>query len=471
MRTDTALKKKSDLTEGPIWKKLTLFALPLLGSSLIQQLYNTVDIFFVGNFVADKNAMSAVGASSLIVSLLVGFFTGLSVGSGVVVSLFYGQKNYRKLRQAVHTSIALAVIGGIALSVIGFFASPWILGWMNTPPEIMDMAVSYIQIYFLSLLSLVLYNMGTGILRATGDSRSPLIYLAIGGILNIIFNYIFVVVFQWGVVGVAVATLITQTVPAVLVIVHLLRVKKPYRLRIKQIWIHKEMLHRIFRIGIPAGVQSIVITLSNMVVQYHINSFGPDAISAFTAYFKVELVMYLPIVAFGQAVTTFTGQNVGAGRYDRVRKGVRIGLLLGIGFTAITSSVVTIFARQAFGFLNPDSAVIECGVQVILITGPLYFIYNFLEVFSGAICGSGNSTVPMILVVANMCGLRVLLLSILAPIWHSIAAVAICYPITWVTTSLCLGIYYFKGSLYQKIKAHKRKTIAAGQTIPIGESL
>lgn len=451
----TASHKKSDLTMGPIGRKLMLFALPLLGSSLIQQLYNTVDIFFVGNFVSDSNAMSAVGASALIVSLLVGFFTGMSVGAGVVVSLFYGEHDDKKLSQAVHTAIMIGLIGGIVLTIVGVIASPLLLQWMNTPPEILDMAVTYLRIYFLSLLSLLLYDMGVGILRAVGDSKRPLLYLAVGGVLNVLLDLIFVWLFQWGVTGVAVATLISQTVPAVLVMVHLLRVKQPYRIMVKKLRLHKEMVRRIFRVGIPAGVQSIVITLSNMVVQYHINSFGPDAIAAFTAYFKVELLLYLPIVSFGQAVTTFTGQNVGAGQYQRVQKGVRLGLLLGVLFTGCMATVVTLFGRQIYGCFTGDAAVIDKGMEVLLLTAPMYFLYVFLEVFSGAVRGSGSSAVPMVIVIANMCVLRVVLLTVLVPLWNTISAVAICYPITWFTTSFCLGIYYFKGRLYQKIRSYR----------------
>ena len=432
-----------------------LFALPLLGSSLIQQLYNTVDIFFVGNFVSDSNAMSAVGASALIVSLLVGFFTGMSVGAGVVVSLFYGEHDDKKLSQAVHTAIMIGLIGGIVLTIVGVIASPLLLQWMNTPPEILDMAVTYLRIYFLSLLSLLLYDMGVGILRAVGDSKRPLLYLAVGGVLNVLLDLIFVWLFQWGVTGVAVATLISQTVPAVLVMVHLLRVKQPYRIMVKKLRLHKEMVRRIFRVGIPAGVQSIVITLSKMVVQYHINSFGPDAIAAFTAYFKVELLLYLPIVSFGQAVTTFTGQNVGAGQYQRVQKGVRLGLLLGVLFTGCMATVVTLFGRQIYSCFTGDAAVIDKGMEVLLLTAPMYFLYVFLEVFSGAVRGSGSSAVPMVIVIANMCVLRVVLLTVLVPLWNTISAVAICYPITWFTTSFCLGIYYFKGRLYQKIRSYR----------------
>lgn len=464
----TALPKKNDLTQGAIWKKLILFALPLLGSSFIQQLYNTVDIFFVGNFAGDPNAMPAVGASSMVVSLLVGFFSGMAVGAGVVISQFYGQKNYRKLRMAIHTAMAIALLGGVVLTVVGFFLSPLLLRWMNTPPQIFDMAVSYIQIYFLSLLSLLVYNMGTGILRATGDARRPLVYLAVGGVLNIFFDYLFVAVFGWGVVGVASATLITQTVPAILVLLHLMREKKACRLRLSQIRIHGEMLRRIFRIGVPAGVQSIVITLSNMVVQYHINGFGPDAIAAFTAYFKVELLLYLPIVAFGQAVTTFTGQNIGAGDEKRVRKGVRVSILMGVAFTGAMSALVLCFGGPIFGFLDPDQTVIQYGQQILSITAPLYFLYVFLEVFSGAVRGRGNSSVPMLIVVANLCVLRIFLLAVLVPLWNTIGAVAVCYPITWLTTSCCLGIYYVyqtrrgKSVAQRSIPARRGHKLAAG---------
>lgn len=448
--------QKKDLTAGPIFKKVLLFTLPILGTRLIQQLYNTVDVWFAGNFI-DTKAMAAVGASGMIVTLLVGFFNGMSVGSSVTISHAFGSHDHHRLSRAIHSAVGIALLGGAGISVIGIFVSPFILQLMQTPDDILGMAVSYIQIYFCSVLSLVFYNIGTGILRACGDSRSPMIYQCIGGGINVLLDYLFVVVFQWGVNGVAIATLFSQTIPAILVFLQLMFARDPmHRIYIKKIRIHIDILKSVLKVGIPAGIQSIVITLSNIIVQSQINSFQTDTIAAFTAYFKVEMIMYLPILAYGQAVTTFVGQNVGAGDYHRVSKGVRTILLMGLVTSAITSGFVIIFAPMCFGLFDADPAVVQIGLKFIYINASLYFIYNFLEVFSGAIRGSGNATIPMILVVVNMCGVRILALFILVPIFHTVQAVAVCYPITWFTTSLCLGIYYFAGKLGRQIRAYRQ---------------
>ncbi len=453
---DAAMKKqRQDLTEGSIVKKLLLFALPLLGSSLIQQLYNTVDVFFAGNFITGGNAMAAVGASSMIVTLLVGFFNGMSVGSGVAVSHAFGGNHPQKLSRAVHTAVGVSLAGGVLVSVLGFFISPTLLVWMQTPADILEMASSYIQVYFLSMLSLITYNILTGVLRAVGDSRSPLLYQCVGGVLNVILDYVFIVAGGMGVMGVAVATLISQTVPAVCVFVHLMAVKKPYRIVLKKIRIHRDVLGKILKIGVPSGVQSIVLTLSNLVVQSQINGLGTDTIGAFTVYFKVELIMYLPIVAFGQAITTFVGQNCGAEKFHRVSRGIHTCLLMGIGVTVLTSGFVLLFAPQCYALFGATSVETELGCRILLINAPLYFLYNFLEVYSRALCGSGNATIPMLISIGNMCGIRIAALFLLVLVFHSVEAVALCYPITWFTTSVSMMVYYCLSPLRKQIKRHK----------------
>ena len=433
---------KNDLTEGKIASKLFKFLLPILGSSLIQQLYNTVDVYFAGNFIAGSNAMAAVGASGMIVTLLVGFFNGMSVGSGVVVSKYFGRHDDNMLSCAVHSTVGFAIIGGVLLGILGFIISPYILICMNTPDEILDMASVYIRIYFVSVPALVFYNLGTGVLRATGDSKRPLFFQCIGGILNVIMDYLFIVVLGMGVNGVAYATMFSQYIPAILVFVYLLKTNDKTKISVKQICIHKDILISVIKIGIPAGIQSMVITLSNVVVQSQINNFGTDTIAAFTAYFKVELIMYLPILAFGQAITTFVGQNFGAKKYDRIEKGVRCCLIMGVITSMITSGFVLMFARNCFAFFNSNPEVIKIGMQFIYINASLYFIYNFLEVFSGAIRGMGNATVPMIIIMFNMCVVRLFVLFFMVKTYHTVVAVAVCYPITWLCTSVCLGVYY-----------------------------
>lgn len=432
------------LTEGVIWKNVLFFALPLLGTSLIQQLYHTVDLIYVGNFVG-KEAAAAVGASTLFVTCLVGFFSGMSIGSSVVASYVFGTGNQKELKKAVHTAIALGFVSGIIIMVIGLIGAPCFLQLINTPYEIMDLAVIYIRIYFLSMISVITYNMGSGIIRAMGNSRTPMNIQLIGGIVNVIMGGIFVIVLKFGVVGVAWATLFSQTIAALMVLHYLINTDSDFKLELNKIRIDKQYFYKILKIGVPAGFQTLVITISNVFAQFHVNSLGVDAIAAFTVYFKVELLIYLPILAMGQTITTFTSQNIGAGNYDRVRKGTRVCLLMGIGITAAMSLGLLVFGKQAFGVINNDPSVVAYGLQIIRITLPFYWIYLILEVIGGTIRGAGKAVPPMAIILTNICVLRTILLFVIMSSFHDIQGIAITYPITWASTALCMGIYYWRG--------------------------
>lgn len=448
------LKRKraseQDLTEGPILKQLLQFALPLFLVQLVQLMYNTVDVFIAGRFLDGPQPMAAVGASSMVVTLLIMFFNGMSVGSGVTVAHAYGSKDETRLSNAVHTAVAIALCGGLFVMVVGYLLSPTILRWMNTPEDIFDLASSYIQIYFLGALSIVFYNMGVGILRAMGDTRNPLYYQIIGGVLNVLMDIMFVVWLGLGVRGIAYATLISQTVPALIVLAHLLRTEGPHRLTVSKIRFHKEAFLEILKVGIPSAVQSIVITLSNVIVQSQINTFGTDTIAAFAVYFKVESIMYLPILAYGQTATTYVGQNYGAGKPERVYRGVHLSLAIGLTTSVVTSGICLLFARQLFGIFTPDQTVIDIGMQFFYINAALYFLYNFIEVYSGAIRGSGNAVVPMTVVVLNMCVVRLAVLFFMVSHFHTVLTVGICYPITWFGTGLCLTLYYYIAKVWRK---------------------
>ena len=346
--------KQDLLINGNISKALIWFALPLLGSSFIQLLYNAVDLIFIGNYVG-KSASAAVGSGSLILTCLVGFITGIAVGAGVVVAQYYGAKDDKNLQDSVHTAVTLAGIGGIILTIAGLLLAPFILQWLRVPQEIFELSVSYIRIYFISILPMILYNIGSAVLRACG------------------------------VAGASWATTISQTLSAVLIVVHLFSAKREYRIYLKKLRIHKKQIIRIVKLGVPAGVQSSLLTISNMVVQFYINGFGQDAMAAFTAYFKVENFMYLPILAFGQAMTSFVGQNIGAGQLKRVKKGVKIGLLLGMSSTIIVSTIVLLSRYYLFRMFNSELEVIQCGIQILMITAPVYFIYVAIEVLSGTV--------------------------------------------------------------------------------------
>lgn len=433
--------KQDLLLHGSISKALIWFALPLLGSSFIQLLYNTVDLIFIGNYVG-KSASAAVGSGGLILTCLVGFITGISVGAGVVVAQYYGAKDYKNLQDSVHTAVTLAGIGGIILTIAGLCLAPFILQWLRVPQEIFELSVTYIRIYFISILPMILYNMGSAVLRAYGDAKRPLIYLASGAILNIFLDWLFVAVFSWGVAGASWATTISQTLSAMLIIIHLFSTKREYRIYLQKLRIHKRQMIRIIKLGVPAGIQSSLLTISNMVVQFYINGFGQDAMAAFTAYFKVENFMYLPILAFGQAMTSFVGQNIGAGQLKRVKKGVKIGLLLGIGCTIAVSTIVLLSRYYLFRMFNSESEVIQCGIQILMITAPVYFIYVVIEVLSGTVRGAGASFISMVISISNLCILRVILLAIIVPLWNSVQAIAIVYPVTWAAAAFSFFIYY-----------------------------
>jgi len=435
--------QKGDLTEGPISKKLVLFALPLLVGSLVQQLYNTVDLIFVGNYIG-KSASAAIGASSLLITCLVGFFGGMGVGSGVVIAQIFGAKDYNKLSRAIHNTVALCLAGGLALMALGYAIAPLFIRWINTPESIRPAAVGYLRIYFLSFFSVISYNLGSGVIRALGDSRTPLYAQLVGGLTNVAMDYIFVRVFANGIDGVAWATLISQSVAALFILWRMTKLDEEYAFRVKKIAFDLPILKKVLRIGVPAGTQSLVITLSNVIAQYHINSLGEDAIAAFTAYFRVELIVYLPIVALGQAIMTFAGQNKGAGNMERVRKGTLYCTLMSMALAAVTVAAALPLGGVLFRVFNKEASVIALGRQIIGVTFPFYCIYSILQVLGDSMRGVGRAKGPMLIIMANICVIRTILLFLIVPRVQDIRGVAVAYPITWALTSICMAVYYFR---------------------------
>ena len=448
MSKKTVLK---DLTEGIIWKQLLLFALPLLGSSFIQQLYNTVDLLFAGNMIG-KEATAAVGASSLVITCIVGFFTGLSVGTGVIVSQAIGAGENRKVDRAVHTAMALSIVGGGILSAVRIALARTVLICMNTPSAILDSATAYVRIYLLSMIPLVTYNMNAGIIRATGNSRTPMLIQLTGGVINIAMDYVSIRFWNLGVEGVAWATMFSQGTAAILSVLYLMRKDNPYRLEWKRVRISGDVFKEVLLIGIPAGLQNLVITLSNVFVQHAINGFGVNAIAAFASYFKVELLNYLPIVAFGQAMMTFSGQNTGAGKIERVKKGARVCIAMGLGYVICSAGLLLLFGETAFGWFNKDIGVIACGMRIIRVTFPFYWLYVILEVLADAIRGAGQSVQPMVIILMNICVLRTIFLIIFTQNWNTIEAVAATYPSAWAAATVCFIIYWKAGNGFRKRK-------------------
>lgn len=430
------------ITEGVIWKQLLIFFFPLLFGTFFQQLYNTADAIVVGRFVG-KEALSAVGGTTgTLINLCVGFFVGISAGATVTISQYYGGKQKEEVSKAVHTSIALAFIGGAIIMLIGLFGAPYALQWMGTPGDIMPDSLTYLRIYFGGMIANLTYNMGAGILRAIGDSKRPLYYLIISCFVNIVLDIVFVVGFHWGVMGVALATVISQILSAVLVCLTLVGTNECYKLHIKQIRIHNEMLRKIIKLGLPAGFQSLMYTSSNILIQSNMNSFGTNTIAAWTAYGKVDGIFWMTMSSFGISVTTFVGQNFGAGKYDRVKKGVRVCLMMAMS-VAICMSVLLFFGGSyIYQLFSTDQLVIEKGMEILRFMVPAFFTYVSIEIFSGSLRGMGDSLIPMVLTSLGICVLRVVWLFTIVPIWHDVKTVVFSYPFSWTLTSILFIIYY-----------------------------
>jgi putative MATE family efflux protein len=445
------------LTEGRIGRSIVLFALPLFGSSLVQQLYATVDMMYVGRLLGNA-ASVAVGCSSLLTTLIIGFFNGMGVGVSVLAARHFGAGDHEKLDKTVCTAAWLSIVGALLLTVIGLAAAPHFLRWLNTPDEALGLAVLYFRCYLLSLPAIVFYNISSGILRALGNSHEPMVFQLIGGIVNVVGNTLLMVLLPWllfgdytshvtfGIVAVAVATLLAQTVAAALSVRRLVVMEAPYGLKIGGIRNDRHIGREIFAIGIPAAVQAMVITLSNLIVQAQINSLDVASIAAFTAYFKVETFIYLPIVALGQANTTFFSQNLGAGNPARSRQGTAATIRIGVVVTVCIAALMLLFSDFFFGMFNKDPEVIALGRSIARVTIPLYFFYVFLEVFSAAIRGAGKALPPMIITLVNMCLIRIIILLVIMRFAPTVMSVAAIYPITWALTAISLFVYYKKGN-------------------------
>lgn len=437
------------ITEGVIWKQLLLFFFPILFGSFFQQLYNTADAVIVGRFVG-KEALSAVGGSTgTITGLIVGFFTGLSGGATVIISQYYGAKRKEMVEYAVHTAIAFSILGGLVIMALGWILAPIMLQAMGTPADVMPHAVTYIRIYFLGIIPNLLYNIGAGILRAVGDSKRPLYFLIVSCLTNIVLDIVLVVYCNMGVAGAAIATIISQIVSALLIIGVLRKSKDMHHLELRRIGIDRRMLGRIVQIGLPAGLQSVMYSSSNLIVQSSINSLGTDTVAAYTAYSKIDSMFWMLVSAFGISVTTFVGQNYGAGKHDRVHKGIRVCLGMTFAATVLLSFVLYHWGSYCYYLFTTDAAVMEIGVQILKFLVPLYFTYVAIEILSGSLRGVGDCWIPMILCFLGVCVLRISWLLITVPIYRSITVVAFCYPLTWGVTSILFIVYFL---FFSKLK-------------------
>lgn len=433
------------LTKGSVGKGILLFALPLLGSSLIQQLYSTVDLIFVGQLLGTK-ASAAIGASGLIVTCMIGFFNGMAVGTNVFAARHYGARRFEQLKKLIQTIFWTGIIGGFFLTVIGLVLSPVFLTWMGTPESIFPLAVRYLRIYMASMISVVSYNLLSGVLRALGDSRTPMLYQFFGGIINVFADFIFLYVFHMGVEGTAFATLFSQTFAAIGVMIHLYRLKKTYALRIRFSDCSLKEFTDILKVGVPAGVQSIIITLSNIIIQSQINTLGVTSVASFTVYFRVELIIYLPIVALGQAVVSFIGQNYGAGNWERIKKGNRFCIFGGSLITFAVCILLIIAMPVILNVFTKDAAVAAQTLEIVKVTFPFYFFYTVLECFSSNLRGFGKAFLPMIVTVISFCGFRIVALFAIMAKNPSPDKVALSYPISWGIAAAAMAILYVRNN-------------------------
>ena len=435
--------KGNRITEGSIFGQLLLFFFPILFGTFFQQLYNTADAMVVGRFVG-KQALAAVGGStSTLINLLVGFFVGLSSGATVVISQFYGARKADKVHWAVHTSIAFSVIGGIIFMIVGLVGSPWALEAMKTPEDVMGHAVVYIRIYFLGIIVNLVYNMGAGILRAVGDSRRPLYFLIASCFTNMILDVLLVAVLGMGVAGAALATITSQLLSAVLVVLALMKTDDMYKLEWKKVRIDQRMLQRIVRIGIPAGMQSVMYNISNVIIQAGVNTLGTDNVTAWATYGKVDGLYWMMINALGISATTFVGQNFGAGRLDRVRKGAGACMVIGVVLTASVGVVLYNGGHLVVELFTTDQQVQAISMDLLHFMVPTFITYIAIEILSGTLRGVGDAWMPLIITGIGVCAVRVLWIMFVLPHYHTIIGAAFCYPLTWSLTTVAFVIYYY----------------------------
>ncbi len=449
----------NSITEGVIWKQLLLFFFPILIGTFFQQLYNTVDTVIVGQYVG-KEALAAVGTTSTLINLLVGFFVGISSGATVIISQFFGGGDWKNLSKAVHTSVALALGGGLAVMALGLLTARPALVLMGVPGEILDDALLYLNIYYGGVLFCMVYNVGTGVLRAIGDSRMPLYVLIVCCLVNIVLDLLFVVAFHWGVLGVALATVFSQAASAVLVMLRLMLTQESYRVELRHIRFERGILKNVVRIGLPAGLQSVAYSLSNLIIQASINSFGTDAIASWAAIGKIDGFIWMVMGAFGISITTFVGQNFGARQYGRVRRSVRVCMAMAMGSTVGLSVLMLAFMEPLLRFFTGDEAVIAIGQDFLWVLGPSYFLFVFIEIFSGAIRGAGEALQPMLITTVGVCGLRILWIAAVVPFFPTMQMVAMNYPVTWAVTAVVFTVYYLRMNWL------RRSMAAAGHPAP-----
>ena len=431
------------MTEGSIGKRITLFAMPIFLGNLFQQLYNTADSLIVGNFLG-SNALAAVSSSGSLIFMLIGFLSGMSIGAGVVIARYFGAGDRENMDLAIHTTVAFGLAASVVMTLVGVLLSPQILRLMATPEVVMGDSVTYLRIYFAGSVGFVMYNIFVGILQAVGDSRHPLYYLMVSSLVNIVLDIAFIAGFGMGVEGAAIATVISQLVSALLCLIQLTCRQKNCRLYLRRIAFTPRLLKQIIRMGLPSGLQNSIIAFANVVVQSNINSFGELAMAGVGAYSKIEGFGFLPITSFAMALTTFIGQNLGAGQYERVRKGARFGIWTTVVLAELIGVAVFVFAPQLIAAFDSNPEVISIGVAKARTSTLFFFLLAFSHAISAVLRGAGRAIVPMTVMLVFWCVVRVSFLTITVPLTHSILMLYCVYPLTWSLSSVTFLLYYKK---------------------------
>lgn len=446
-----------NMTVGDPRKLIIGFAGPVFLSQVFQQLYNTVDSLIVGRYLGTE-ALAAISSSGTLIFLMISFFMGTSMGASVVISRYFGAGDSEKVSRAIHTNTLLGIIAGAVLTVIGVFLTPTFLKWMGTDPDVMPDAIEYFRYYFMGIMATIVYNNSKGIMNALGDSKRPLYYLIFSSVVNVILDLLFIAVFKWGVWSAAVATTIAQAVSVIPCLVHLTRPGTLYQLQWKKLRIDKEMLGEILRYGLPSGIQNSVIALANVVVQTNINSFGKAATAGYGSYAKIEGFAFLPITSFTMALTTFTGQNLGAKEYVRTKQGARFGIISAMLLAEVTGLVIYLLAPTLIGLFSDDPSVIAFGVEQAHTISLFYCLLAFSHAIAAICRGAGKAFVPMIIMLAVWCVLRIAYISVIMGIKHEIRFIYWAYPITWAISSVIYLIYYLKSDWVHGFDKQKRKT-------------
>lgn len=435
--------KGTKLLEGSIWKGIVSFAIPMFLGNLFQQLYNTVDSLIVGKFLGSE-ALAAVTSSGSLIFLMVGFFNGIAMGAGVIISKYYGAKDYDNLKRAVHTDVAFGLVAGGLLTVIGMILAPQMLVWMGTPADVLPNSIAYFRTYFMGSIAFVMYNIVMGILQATGDSKHPLYYLILSSIINVILDLLFVGVFKWGVASAALATVISQATSALLCFIRLVQTKDVYQVHIREIRFHMDMLKQIIRLGLPTGMQNSIIAIANVVVQSNINAFGMLVVAGSGVYSKIEGFVFLPITCFSMSLTTFIGQNLGAKQFDRAKKGARFGVLCSITLAELVGVLVYTFMPVLATFFDSNPEVVAIATLQARTESLFYFLLAFSHCISGILRGAGKSAVPMYVMLIAWCAIRITYITIVVQIVPVVQTIYWAYPLTWSISSVIFLIYYLK---------------------------